>query len=212
MPTGILFPPSLPPPLRDDNNTEFEKSTRRMDLEIGMARQRRTTRTEPRLESVGWVFSQAQFKTFDLWFQNTIRSGELEFDILLSDDLLGLTYYTASMLEGYEANIDYTKYEWHVTAKLRLKYAPFAIRPPGTDDLNARFDSTSSFGARLIVGVPWRASFDSTSVFTGRFRAPPFRAMFDADTELTGEISSGGKMSASFDADSELTGDLQVGP
>ncbi len=138
MATGIRFPVELPLPLRDGYGIDFEETRKRVQPEIGSARQRRQFRTEPRLEKLVWLFTQEQFHQFDLWWQDTIQSGAREFDVLLTDLGVGTVWFTARWSGDYEASIDNSSYTWKVSATFRLIGAPFTERASGTDELIGR--------------------------------------------------------------------------
>lgn len=176
MTTGIRFPVDLPPPLREGYGTEFEETRSRQEREIGAARQRRKTLTEPRLETVTWVFTQKQFNIFDNWWQFTIQCGVRLFDIQLTDDDGGLTWYTVRWIGEYEAIINSERYEWRVTGTLRSLEDPFTTRPSGTDELRGIARGMTNSSGYLIIDRALRGAATVEASATARFSQGSMRA------------------------------------
>ncbi|MES2180726.1 MAG: hypothetical protein V4493_01330 [Pseudomonadota bacterium] len=169
MPTGIRFPVELPPPNRDDYGTTFEETRSQQEKEIGAARQRREYSIEPRIENLSWLFTQTQYTIFDSWWQNSIKSGELEFDIQISDDDAGLIWYTAKWIESYQTSIDSQRYEWVVSGKLRLLGESFATRLSGTDELIGKSLLVCSAKGQMSVDKTLRGYSGFINVAKARF-------------------------------------------
>jgi hypothetical protein len=184
MATGIRFPVDLPPPSRDGYSSAYEVNVSRQDREIGSARQRRTTRTQPRIESLSFSFTEAEYLIFDTWWQETIKSGELLFDILLSDDLGGFIWYTARWINDYEASIDNSRYDWNIKGTLRLMGAGFAVRVSGTDELHGLATLTSFGKGGLIVESILRGR--STVESSGRAKFSEATLLGLSETESNG--------------------------
>lgn len=138
MPTGIRFPVDLPLPLREGYALSFEDTRSSAQPESGTARVRRNVRTEPRIEKLVWSFSQAQYNTFEVWWQETIESGAKEFDILLTDLVHSTVWFTARWLGEFESQMESEFYRWRVSGTLRLLGNSFADRPSGTDELKGK--------------------------------------------------------------------------
>lgn len=165
MPTGIRFPSELPLPLRDGYAIGFEETRSSLRPESGHGRNRRTVRTQPRTERLVWSFSQEQFHLFDLWWQFTIESGAREFDLLLTDAILGTTWFTARWLGNYQAEMTSDAYRWRVSGTVRMLGEPFAERPSGTDELRGVSTVGISASGNLLVERLMYASavFDLTA-------------------------------------------------
>lgn len=151
MPTGIRFPVELPLPLRDGYALTYEDTRASAQPESGTARVRRVVRSEPRLESLVWSFTQAQYRVFDLWWHETIASGAREFDILLTDLYHNTVWFTARWIGDFEAEMTNAAYRWRVRGALRLLGESFADRPSGTDELTGRATVGVSASGNLAV-------------------------------------------------------------
>lgn len=127
---------------------------------MGPPRRRNLTRSVPRVFECTWTMSQDDFNLFDNWWQFSIKGGSLEFDIELSDDDSGLTWYTVRALGEYKAEIIGEMMEWRVSMTLRAMGETFGTtRPAGTDELGGagRAGITSAVGKALIY-TPFRGS------------------------------------------------------
>lgn len=185
MVTGIRFPVDLPPPSREAYNTAYEVNISRQEREIGSTRQRRITRTQPRLESFSFSFTEAEYLIFDTWWQETIKSGESLFDILVSDDLGGFIWYTARWIGNYEASIDSSRYDWNVKGTIRLIGNGFTVRASGTDELRGLSVLTSTARGNLIIPNALRGRATVESIATASFGEVTIFG--DSQTESSGK-------------------------
>lgn len=188
MSTGIRFPVDLPAPNRSGYSSAYEVNVSRQEREIGSARQRRITRTQPRLESISFSLTEAEYLLFDTWWQETIKSGELLFDILLSDDLGGFIWYTARWINGYEAAIDGSLYDWNVKGTLRLLGDGFAVRASGTDELHGSSVFTSSARGSLIVDNVLRGRSFVESSGSARFSQATLLGLSETNSNGSGKL------------------------
>lgn len=137
MSASLVFPVSLPPPQRDQYSHTYEDNVSNIDFDLGAARQRLLTTVEPRLESVNYIFTQAEYEVFCEWWYANIKSGQEAFDIRLADNQGAAEWYTAHAAEPFQAAIDSTRYEWYVQLNLRIIDEGFGVRDPGTATLKA---------------------------------------------------------------------------
>jgi hypothetical protein len=189
MATGIRFPVDLPIPNRDGYSSTFEVNVIRQEREIGSARQRRITRSQPRLESLSLSLTESEYLIFDTWWQETIKSGELLFDILLSDDLGESIWYTARWLGDYEATIDSSRYDWVIKGTLRLIGNGFTVRLSGTDELHGSSITSSNARGNLTVASILRGRSVTTSNAIARFSNATLLGL--SETEFSGKAKLG---------------------
>lgn len=69
------WPSSLPMPTLDGYSIKPKSRTVRTDMESGPARVRRRFRRVPTVIQVAYIFDQAEFQTFEYWFENTLNGG-----------------------------------------------------------------------------------------------------------------------------------------
>ena len=149
MPSGIVFPLTLPVVSRPGHGDMFEEIRSSFEPEIGVSRRRNLMRKAPRIFDLQLDLSQAQFQEFDLWWQDTIKGGEQDFDIQLLNDDDTLVWYTVHVLEEYSADVTKTM-DWLVSFKVRAKLDHFgSVRVSGTDE----FSGTASIGLVSATGV-----------------------------------------------------------
>lgn len=175
MPTGICLPPQIPPPERDGYDDTYEETRSSVDMQTGPPRMRNKFRVAPRLINVRWTLSNAAYRIFDIWFSETLKGGEVPFDIQLLDDTEELVWYTARWSKGeFRAEIQEDG-KWVVTGTIRSTEDPFADRPSGTDELGGRgsFNFTGK-GNMLIAKVLFGAGSLGLSFARGALRATPF--------------------------------------
>lgn len=167
MTTGIRFPVDLPLPSRDYAD-EDEASRTAFEPEIGTARRRQKYRATPRLFEVSFDFTQAQYAIFDVWWQNTIRGGELPFDVLLLDADETPTWFTVHWVGEYEAEVVGVM-DWRVRGTLRAVEGTFGTtRPSGTDELRGIANLEVSARGDLLISKKLRGIASLDVVGTGR--------------------------------------------
>jgi hypothetical protein len=175
MATGISFPSDLPVPDREGYGDQFEESRVSTEMEVGTKRWRMKTRTVPRIFNVQWTLSQDEFHVFDNWWQDSIRGGELEFDIQLSDDMVGLTWYTVRMLTKYSAKYleDGVPY-WNITSKLRAVNDTFGTtRVSASAELRGRIRPTVAVTGKLLVYSQLRGRIYLSTTLRAAFAVGP---------------------------------------
>lgn len=183
--TSIRLPNNFPVPDRMGYGDTQEESRSRVNMEIGPVRQRRRSRTSPRLFTVQWKLTQSQFQEFDIWYQEILQGGSKQFDIQLLDDDSSLVWYTVEMPEVPKWKIQSESSDnWVVEATLRAPGRYFLIRDSGTDKLIGRCAATlrntgalkvsktingraaigiSATRGRLNLGIYTRGNFGLTS-------------------------------------------------
>lgn len=161
MSSSIRFPADLPIPLRDSYSETFEEIHRNLAMEVGTARRRARMRTAPRRFSLSLTLSQAEFATFDSWWQFTILGGQREFDIQLldEDDIDPLVWYTVHVVDGeYSLNVTQS-FDYEVSFSVRAVGASFADRPSGTDTLRGyNLMGMQAVKGDLLVFTPYRGN------------------------------------------------------
>lgn len=170
MATGIRVPPNILPPDREGYSDTYESTRSNVPMEIGPARVRNRMRAAPRIFNIKWTLSQEVYSIFDIWWQETILGGDLEFDIQLLDDTDTLVWFTVRWIEGtYKAEISEAG-KWSVTGAIRTISDSFATRPAGTDELNGRSKPgiVAKGFLQIAVALHGRASIDLDTIAAPR--------------------------------------------
>lgn len=214
MPSGVVFPINLPVVSRPGHGDMFEEIRSSFEPEIGVSRRRNRMRVAPRIFELQLDLSQDEYQIFDLWWQDTIKAGELEFDIQLLNDDNVLVWYTVNVLEEYSADVTKTM-DWLVSFKVRAKLDHFGItRDPGTSELlgTADIGLTSAAGA-LQVYTPFYGTVTLDLTATGEFNITGLLSSAEVGMYWlprgTLLISLAGSGSIGMDSGN---GNLQVGP
>lgn len=176
MATGVRFPSTLRVADRDGHGDTFEEIRSAFEPEVGSVRRRNRMRSAPRVFDLQWVFRQADYHTFDLWWQNTIKGGERDFDIQLLDDDETLVWYTVHVLGPYKAEV-VNELEWRVTMRVRALGDNFgAVRPSGTDELAGRTSvGVSRASAAIKIAKPIRGAATVGLTGTGKLNFDAMR-------------------------------------
>lgn len=137
MSSSIRIPIEIPVPDRAGYGDRFRPHRSEWQPEIGATRRRQKYRRTLRTFDVQFTMSQAQYQIFDIWYQNDIRGGELEFDMQMLDDDKTLYWYTVQGRQPFSferADNGEPVYvvRWQVTAIDE----GFAVREARTDELS----------------------------------------------------------------------------
>ena len=178
MPTSIRFPSSLQIADREGHGDTFEEIRSAFEPEVGAVRRRNRMRMAPRIFNLQWVFTQDDFHTFDVWWQDTIRGGEHEFDVQLLDDDETLVWYTVRALGSYKAAID-EEYQWQVSLRVRTLSENFGTyRAPGTNELRGQTSiGVSKATAAIRIDKVLRGKTTVGLTASGRLTIPPLRGI-----------------------------------
>lgn len=175
MPVGIRTPPEVRQPDNDGYSDGYEETRTTTEMETGAPRVRNKMRTAPRTFRIRWTMTNEVYKVFDIWWQETVRGSEREFDTQLLDDDEVLTWFTVRFVEGtYNAQIDEND-KWIVSGTLRTTEDGFLDRPAGTDELHGEANfSFLATGAMLIDKVLFGAASLGIKSATAKFKVNPF--------------------------------------
>lgn len=171
--SAIRFPVEMPPPLRDAGESSVDTRPAYVP-EKGVARRRQFARKTPRIFDVTYDVTQAQFQVFDRWWQYTILSGEKPFDTQLWDDLYGLTWFTVSVLQPYDASIS-RESDWQIRLKLLSVNETFGTTRPD--------DSSQMHGVARLGLRGNRGYAQSITLLHGSW-ASPLRARLTAPSKV----------------------------
>ena len=177
MPSSIRFPTDLPQPSRDGYEDTFEAIGRAFTPEVGEIRQRRRMRAAPRVVTLQLVLSGAQYLSFDRWWQTVILGGAREFDLQLSDDDGGLTWFTVRQLDDYQAELSSDRQEWTIRWRVRAVDGTFGTtRDSGTDELIGYSRPGVTCRGALHVFTPLRSITNVGIAARATFAPPPLRS------------------------------------
>ena len=174
MSTGIRIPPQIPLPDKVGYGDTYEESRTTSVMESGPPRIRNKFRTAPKLIDVQFSLSQYEYQIFEVWWQEAIRGGELEFDIQLIDDTETVVWYTCRWLGGsFTAEIAVDN-DWVVAGKLRTIGGPFDIRPADTDELEGLSRLLTIANGSLLIGKTLRGKSVLSIAAKGKLYSPIF--------------------------------------
>ena len=178
--SGLVFPVDVLPPLQSGFSRTFDTSSSRTEFEVGVPRKRRSVRAAPKLVSVTWDMTAAQYAEFDDWFVRTIINGSELFDIYIE----GL-WYEAHFADTppFEAEYQFDAARVIVDARLILGIGPNSGIPirPNIVELSATLVAgvqlsgtafrTTSLAATLVAGVQLTATATKVSPMMARLTA-----------------------------------------
>lgn len=144
-------------------------------MDTGPDRVRNKMRITPRTFSVKWTMSNAVYRAFDIWFNDTVKGGLLEFDIQLLDDTETLVWFTCTFLDRtYQADIVEDD-KWLVTCTLLSVKDPFDTRPSGTDELQG-LANLQGFraSAQMLIATTLHGKATFTMQNQAKFNYAPF--------------------------------------
>ena len=168
MPSGIRLPPQIRQPDRDGFDDTYEETRTRVDMEIGAPRIRNKMRAAPRVFNLRWTMTNDVYQVFDIWWQETIKGGEAEFDMQMLDDTDTLVWFTVRWQKGtYRAEQQDTD-KWIVSGAVRSVGESFPYRAPGTDELAGLSTFNTKAQAAMLVG---KVLFGASSVGIGEAKA-----------------------------------------
>lgn len=175
MPTGIRFPIQLPVASRNAHSDTFENSRSNLNMEVGPSRRRNLMRKPARLFSLQWQLSQSEFQIFDLWWQDSIKGGSLQFDLQLLDDDQTLVWYTMTARGEYAAEVA-DSLIWIVSLQVRALNDHFGvIRAPGTDELRSQVAIGVTTSGALLIPTVLRGRASIGIAAMARLNLPPLR-------------------------------------
>ena len=170
-----IYPLDLPAPLVEGHGFQPEPNARERPRDQGEMRMRPRFRSVPELCTVSWLYvEQAHFDAFDVWYEDELLAGSLDFDLRVQDrgTEFGRRWYTAQFVGDYRCDVlDALMYR--VSATLRLVEDLGTLRiPPGieaTIGLN--------FGLRAQTAAPpFAVTIGMNFVLQASMPMPPLAA------------------------------------
>lgn len=126
MAASVDFPKTLPGPTQPSYKLQPVDPVARTNMDAGSTRSRRRFTTYPTQIPVQWQFTEAEFATFEAWFDLTVNSGESWFNINLLNGM-GSTSYEAKFIGSnnrpWEAALQSGNL-YQVTGLLQVKSRP----------------------------------------------------------------------------------------
>jgi len=126
----VVYPQSLPMPLREGYGFTPVSPIRRSNKVSGRSVQRRLYKSVPTVASVRWIFSDSQAQAFEAWFEEQLVSGSQWFECLLKVPG-GIRTYKARFMDIYEGPTLVGKSNWSFSANLELWERPIIKGPWG---------------------------------------------------------------------------------
>lgn len=133
MSTDLVFPAHLPAPLLQNHEIDMLDLALRTPFESGEQRVRRLYRRAPKTAQLSYWFTQAQFDSFAIWFESTLKAGAFPFDTQAqAQGQRFLSWWTANFIEPYtyEAVATRGTFCYRVRAQVLLLDGPVDVRTP----------------------------------------------------------------------------------
>lgn len=186
--TGVFpslhrYPGGLPHFLRAVHNFEHIGVAEDIAFERGEDRSRQLYTFNPQLVSVSTLLTQAEFTTFDAWYEDDLRAGAVRFDVqVMSQGGHTQPWWAAQFVGPYRwAARRVNLYD--VTAELLLLDGPYATRTaPG---LRGSMTLTTRLVAAMVVDSVLRGSMTLTTTLQARPSLPTLRGSMTLATTLT---------------------------
>lgn len=124
----VVYPTSLPMPLREGYGFTPISPIRRSNKVSGRAVQRRLYKSVPTILAVRWMFSDAQALAFEAWFDEQLVSGSQWFECPLKVPG-GIGVYKARFTDIYEGPNLVGLSDWSFSANLELWERPIIKGP-----------------------------------------------------------------------------------
>jgi len=189
MSSSISIPATLPIPQRDSFSSTYEQPNSRTEMEIGAPRQRRTKSIAPKLFTLTFVMNGTQFQQFEYWYQNSIKGGSLLFDMQLLDDDNTLVWYTVNIVGEYSyANVGTAFDRWTVTMTVRSKLASFAVRNPGTSELQGVVSAGTELQGAISIPYVMRGAVYVGTELQGLLNSASMRGSISVGTDLSATL------------------------
>ncbi|MNE64289.1 hypothetical protein LG197_26780 [Pseudomonas asiatica] len=119
----VVYPKSLPLPLREGYGFTPVSPIRRSNKVSGRSVQRRLYKSVPTVAAVRWIFSDSQALAFEAWFEDQLISGSQWFECPLKVPG-GIGTYKARFVDIYEGPTLVGKSNWSFSASLELWERP----------------------------------------------------------------------------------------
>ncbi len=119
----VVYPKSLPLPLREGYGFQPVSPIRRSNKVSGRSVQRRLYKSVPTVAAVRWIFSESQALAFEAWFEDQLVSGSQWFECPLKVPG-GIGNYKARFVDIYEGPTLVGKSNWSFSASLELWERP----------------------------------------------------------------------------------------
>lgn len=119
----LTYPEGLPLPLRDGYGFEPVSPILRSQKMSGRAVQRRLYSSVPTVATVSWMFTDAQARLFEAWFEYVLTSGTAWFECPLKTPM-GIEDYKARFTDIYSGPTLVGASLWRFTASLELFKRP----------------------------------------------------------------------------------------
>ncbi|WP_430491843.1 hypothetical protein [Pseudomonas fulva] len=126
----VVYPKSLPMPLREGYGFTPVSPIRRSNKVSGRSVQRRLYKSVPTVAAVRWIFSDAQALAFEAWFDEQLVSGSQWFECPLKVPG-GIRAYKARFVDIYEGPTLVGQSRWGFSASLELWERPIIKGPWG---------------------------------------------------------------------------------
>ena len=120
--SDILWPDQLPAPTVEGYAINPGEGVLRTQMDSGLARQRQIFTQTPTTFNVRWIFTTAQYHTFEGWYLHFAAEGAGQFVINLASGQ-GITPHNARFLAQFSASL-IAQNLWQVTAQLEIINRP----------------------------------------------------------------------------------------
>lgn len=124
----VVYPKSLPMPLREGYGFTPVSPIRRSNKVSGRSVQRRLYKSVPTVAAVRWILSDAQALAFEAWFDEQLVSGSQWFECPLKVPG-GIRAYKARFVDIYEGPTLVGQSSWGFSASLELWERPIIKGP-----------------------------------------------------------------------------------
>lgn len=116
----IKYPSQLPLPLLDGRSSQRVETVLRTQMQSGRTRSRLMFEKTPTGQGCRFLFTQAQAYFFELWFNEKLKSGVLEFEInLRMTD--GLRPRVVKFMSMYKGPVMTGPNQWTVSANIEIR-------------------------------------------------------------------------------------------
>lgn len=126
--SDILFPATLPPPLKSGYAADATPITMSMETDAGTQRVRAKYRSAPTAHTLTWRFTQAQYDVFDSFYEHDLAAGSRSFLCPLDDGKGGLDAALVFFVEPPSEEVD-DGMNWRVNAKVLTAGVAFGKFP-----------------------------------------------------------------------------------
>lgn len=116
---GILPPSDLPPFLIAGHAAAYGNPYANIAMTTGEHRRRRVVTVRPQMVAASFLLERSQMSSFQIWFRDTLRSGERRFSANVKEQGAGMLWYESAFADMYRATALHLG-RWRVDMQLML--------------------------------------------------------------------------------------------